>query len=600
MIAHVVPALRLPRSRWWFDYAIPEALVPSLNEGDFVTIPFRQRTIRGFVWRIDDSGEIDPARLRPVIDRLTDHGNLNRSQRDFFSWIAERYAVSVATLLKPLAVLGAKTVPERMPAVHPEMQIQLPSWLAQASPGSMTVAIYHRQQTRQKLLRECWTLRPGPVAVVVPTLMRLDDIIPHLPADAAILHHRQTAKQRSEQLRRLPTARLIVGTRTVLLTPLPRLQALVLDDEENEQHKQTEQQPRISDLHLAHALADRQQIPVIALSAAPSLAAYGLVRARERPFLELDHEPSPSVRLLPPTARVSKKKLSKAIIDELAAALSQGERIFVFFNRRGLNRHLTCAECGWIARCPDCQVTLVRHDDELRCHTCGRSESLPRVCPACQSHRLDALFPGTAGLAQQLTKLFGTAVQRIDRDVKTRTVGAAPLLIGTEYALPVLGVHRPSRIIVLGFDQLFAIPSARATERAFHVLRALASIDSVRTMTIETRYPKHPLFQTFAKQDLEGFYQHEWSLRERYQLPPAIPAVYFESPVATEAARVALNTWLRGQKIPIERLRGPLTIRRGKRQLTRVWLQGTPERLFAPGALTRLPESWIIDPDPLD
>lgn len=601
MIAEVVPALSLPRTLSVFDYLVPASLATTVAPGQIVRVPFRRRLVRGVIWRLQTKTTNTPYRLRSLISTDRAAPAFSDEQRSFVEWVARRSAVSPALIVKSfIRLIDQHSIPSR-PASPVPAGAGLPTTLA-GLPDGLTLGLYDRLAARDALLDELIEgVQAGPVAIVVPERRRLESLKSKLPRETPVISSDEPVGQLRKSLARLGQSSLIVGNRSLLLTPLPRLRLIVIDDEDNEQHKQRDQQPHFSSLILALEWARRFHCPVLALSTAPSLTAYGYVRADLRRIVRLGANDPPRIKLLDLTSKTFRRSrfFRQDVINEMATLLQQRKRVFIFLNRRGLARMLVCTECGWVATCRQCGTAQMRHPEGLRCSVCARTDTAPTNCPNCQGTRLDHLFPGTASLERQLAQHFRGSVARVDRDHPALPAPPPPVLVGTEFALPFLSAFAPHHATVLGTDHLFLLPSSRALERGFQLLRRIASVDSLETMTIETRYPKHLLFQSFANHAVTDFLEHEWRMRLRYRLPPAVPGVTFESRLGN-AAVAELRQWLTSVGQNPQQLRGPVDGRRGRQSVIRFHLEGSVEDLFPGTQLASLPESWIFDPDPWD
>ncbi len=599
MIAQVIPGVRLPRAMGIFDYAIPASLASRMTPGLVVRVPFRQRSIDAIVWNVIPHATIEGQRLREI-EHLESLPALNDQQRHQIDWLAHRYAVTPSLFVRNYlndARLAARAEASNPP---PTLPLAWPDSLRLAAGSSgLFICIYNREHERHSFLADVLQRRlSSAILIISPELPALTSLARQLPPSGVLIQAGQRTAERAEQLRRLLDATHILGTRSLLTMALPRLSLIVLDAEDSAQHKQRDQQPRFSSLSVALKLAEQFHCPVVALSPAPTLTAYDAVRQEPQRIIRLGSHASADIQLVERTFQSQSKGLvSHALFAALRTAVERNERTFILLNRRGLARLSVCADCGWIARCEACGTALMRQAAVgWRCPLCGREAPARDLCPICQSPKLESVLPGTASLERELLAQFPEHVTRLDRDTGPHTP-TTNILVGTDFALPRLQAFAPRHIIVLGNDALFVQPIARAVEQGFQRLRRLAVLDSVVTLTVETRYPNHAVFQSLAASDVKGFLETEWQARQDHALPPVHPTMIFEARTATSDP-TALRQWLANSTVPTEQLRGPVMIRRGKSLRARYQLSGTPEAVFPRGTLTRLPESWIIDPDP--
>ncbi len=573
-----------------FDYDIPVGR--SVSPGQIVRVPFRQRTVPGIVWAVLTESAVPPHRRRPIESVDPTPPLLGTADRSFTTWIANRYGVSLSFLVKTFLKRPWPHAQQRMPPKHPAPRPTALAFLRQ--PAKLQLGIFTRQQERVDFYRQVFA-EPSvqPMLIIVPELSGLRSLTPLLPPGSVTVTSDQTKADQRLVTKQLPTAPVIVGTRSILLFPLPAIKLLVIDEEDNEQHKQRDQQPRVATLSLATELAKRRRLPLLALSVAPTVNAYALAGATG--LFSLGTRPPPRLQLIDHrNARDGQRTLLRTL-EELRGA---HQRSFVFLNRRGLARLLLCPDCGWLARCPDCTTALVRETASLRCPTDGFRSPPPDQCPQCQNNALVTRLPGTAGLERLIERRWPGVTARIDRDQPAAELQGKAILIGTERAFPHLATFRPQSAMVIGIDAVFSQPSARAFERAFQLLRRIAATDSVQTMVIETRFPRHQLFQSFAASGVETFLANELATRQRFRLPPAQPLVAFDTRQLTAEALQHLRQWLERMAVDPSALRGPISVRQGRRTITRFLLSLATGFSFPSGGLTSLPESWIIDPEP--
>lgn len=579
MVAQVVLALPLPRAASVFDYTVPNDR--PMHVGQIVRAPFRRRLAWGVIWRLEPISTLPTYKLRPLAPTEGPPRLVSDAQRSFIDWFAQRSGVSPALIVKSFWRSGFR---QWWPSQS--------AWVLRPKPQSETIVV-DRQAQLASVVREIIARASGLVAIVVPDRQQLAQF--PLPEDAVRWDSQARAAERTTASERLRSARVIVGTRSLFLQPLPQLAALILVDEGHPQLDQTDQQPRFAAYPVAERLATAHGCRLVVVSVAPSLTAYAATHHRgwqRRPAQML------AAVTVWPLQRGSRAPFPPDLKRWLQSALEQHERTFVFLNRRGLSQSVRCAACHWLARCARCNAALVLHTPDLRCHACGQRAPAPALCPRCGNPGLESTRPGTAALERALRTLYPGQVGRLDRDAP-RLQGTPTIIVGTEYALPRLPALAPKRIVVLGLDSAFATPSARAFEHAFQHLRHLAALDSVDAIAIATTEPGHPLMRALADNNLSALYENEFAMRQSLGLPPAAPAIAFESRTAPADA-APLTAWLQTAGLGADALEGPVSTRRGRRAVVRYRLRGPAAARAHAFGLTGVPESWIIDPDPLD
>jgi len=336
-------------------------------------------------------------------------------------------------------------------------------------------------------------------------------------------------------------ADILVGTRSALFTPLPRLGLVVVDEEHDPSFKQQEGF-RYSARDLALVKARLAACPVVLGSATPSLESVANVaRGRYRRL----HLPERAGGAVPPVlslvdirAERLEGGLAPPLLRQMRAELAAGNQVLLFLNRRGYAPVLTCHACGWVAQCPHCDARMTWHAAAARlwCHHCGHQRRQPPACPDCAQADLRALGQGTERLEETLARLFPkVGIVRLDRDATRRKgslekalgaarSGAASLLVGTQMLAK--GHHFPGVTLVgildadaglLGVD--FRAPE-RTAQLLFQVAGRAGRADKPGRVLIQTRHPDNPLLSQLIREGYGAFAATALREREAACLPP--------------------------------------------------------------------------------
>ena len=334
---------------------------------------------------------------------------------------------------------------------------------------------------------------------------------------------------------------ILLGTRSALLTPLPRLGLIILDEEHDASFKQQEGF-RFSARDVAIVRAKMLNIPIILGSATPSLESLYNVQKKRYQLLKLPKRAGvavpPSLSLLDIRNQVLQEGLSPALIRDINNTLAKNEQVLLFLNRRGFAPTLICHSCGWVAQCSRCDANLVVHyqQQKLRCHHCASEQSLPRVCKVCKSHELKPLGLGTERVENALISLFPQKkIVRLDRDSTQRkgvleqylqaiNQGQVDIILGTQMLAK--GHHFPNVTLVALLDVdsgLFSI-DFHAPERLAQLIIQVSGRAGRATkkgrVIMQTRQPDHPLLNTLIHQGYQAFAQAALTERKEAELPP--------------------------------------------------------------------------------
>ncbi|MEO8203455.1 MAG: primosomal protein N' [Betaproteobacteria bacterium] len=409
--------------------------------------------------------------------------------------------------------------------------------------------------------------RGGQALVMVPEIgltpqleKRFLDAFPQ--AAMAVLHSGLDATTRTSGWLRAARAEagIVLGTRLAVLTPLPRLALVIVDEEHDTSFKQHEGL-RYSGRDAAVFLARQRNIPIVLGTATPSLETYANVLAGRYEIVELPERASPGARMpLVRTVDLSrdpeKHGLTPTLVRAIEARLDRGEQSLVFINRRGYAPVLACAACGWAAGCTRCTARMVLHlkDARLRCHHCGLEETIPRACPQCGDVDLQPIGRGTQRVEESLAKQFPKArITRIDRDTARRKSlagtlamirdGGADILVGTQMIAKGHDFPNLTLVGILNADSALVSTDYRASERLFSTLMQVAGRAGRRErqgeVLVQTRYPSHPLYAALARHDFAGFARAQLAEREAAGFPPSVfeAALRAESPDLADAMR---------------------------------------------------------------
>ena len=348
--------------------------------------------------------------------------------------------------------------------------------------------------------------------------------------------------------------RLVVGTRLAVLTPMPRLAAIVIDEEHDPSYRQQEG-VRYSARDLAIALAAERRIPIVLGSATPSLESWRAARRGRYELLSMPERAQggalPRLRIVDPRGQTMQHSLAPQTRQAVADTLARGKQVLVFVNRRGYAPVLTCEACGWLSRCDDCSAFKVLHRVDaspvaeprsrrfrLVCHHCGSDGSVPRACPDCGNVDLSAMGRGTQRLEEGLRELYPDArVARVDRDVARRRgaarevieaahAGNVDLLVGTQMLAKGHDFQRLSLVVVVDADAGLYSSDFRAPERLFALLMQVAGRagrgGGASEFIVQTRFPTHPMFAALARHDYEGYANTLLAERRASALPPFV------------------------------------------------------------------------------
>ena len=388
-------------------------------------------------------------------------------------------------------------------------------------------------------------------------LKRVENRFADVPT--AVLHSQMAAGKRTQDYLRamLGQAKLVIGTRLAVFTPLPDVGLIVVDEEHDGSFKQ-DNELRYHARDLAVWRAKQSGCPVVLGSATPSLeswhkaqsSAYRLLQLTERAHASAQ---LPQVEIL----NVGRLKLDNGFSPQALQLLKQnfeaGGMSLVYLNRRGFAPALFCGDCGHTFGCPNCSAKMVLHQRarQLRCHHCDHREPIPFKCPDCGNQDLTAVGHGTQRVEETLRAFLPkAAVVRVDRDSTAHKNDWADLyrriadneidiLVGTQMLAKGHDFARLNLVIVLNADGSLYSADFRAPERLFAELMQVSGragrADKPGKVLIQTQLPEHPVFAAVKAQDYAVFAENELNERQMFAMPP----FGFQTAVRADAPRVA-------------------------------------------------------------
>jgi len=461
-----------------------------------------------------------------------------------------------------------------------------------------------------------------------------------LPGPLAVLHSALGDRERLNAWlqARAGQARVVIGTRSAIFTPLARPGVIIIDEEHDPSFKQQEGF-RYNARDLAVVRGRRLGIPVLLGSATPALESLHNARRERYQWLSLPERVGGAreapIQLLDVRRQPMDQGISQPLAERIQKHLDHGGQVLLFLNRRGFAPTLICHECGWLAGCQRCDARLTLHTQrrhKLICHHCGFEQAVPTRCPECAGVDLKALGQGTERIEQYLQQHFGRfGIARIDRDSTRRKgslealledihAGRRRVLLGTQMLAK--GHHFPDVTLVGIVDAdggLFGT-DFRASERMAQLILQVAGragrAERPGVVVVQTHHPGHPLLNTLVRDGYGAFARATLAEREAALLPPFSNQALLRAD-ATDAQRPlsfledalarALETGVQVELLgpvpaPMERRAGRYRAQLLVQAVARSVLHGFLDRWLPtlPACREARRVRWSLDVDPLD
>ncbi len=555
--------------RQTYSYAVPDGL--DVVPGHRVTVPFGRRNTYGFVVSL---GTEDPGvEVKQILEAGQDPLLLPH-QVELARLVADHYWVPliecVRAMLPPRVRAGGSsgsapssrqkrhsrlldlalgpTRHQPAPPLTPQQSAALEVIGANAetllhgviASGKTEVYLAAAQQALSDGLR---VLLLVPEISLTPQLV--ERVRARLEAPIAILQSQLTELERAQQWWRVRRgeAMVVLGSRSAVFAPIPKLGLIVLDEEGSASYKQ-DRTPRYETGWVARRLAEVSGARLVAGSATPSVTTYHeaatgqMALAKMHKRVHGEDAPVELVDMRDELTSGNTQPLSRRLLQVVDRTLENEEQAILYLNRRGLSTYVMCRECGRSIQCLGCSVSLVQHAevDGLVCHYCGYSRPMPQSCPYCGSRHIRGLGMGTQRLESMVKKLWPRArVLRLDSDVargpdayfeiwETFRERRADILVGTQLVTRGLDLPAVTCVGVVDADLPLHFPDYRSAENTFSLVVQVAGRAGrdgrPARVVVQTSNPEHYSLRCAATGDYEGFYAAELPSRKAFHFPP--------------------------------------------------------------------------------
>ncbi|HHF7056412.1 primosomal protein N' [Streptococcus mutans] len=396
------------------------------------------------------------------------------------------------------------------------------------------------------------TLKLGKTAIVlVPeislTPQMTSRFISRFGSQVAIMHSGLSDGEKFDEWRKMKSnqAKVVVGARSAIFSPLKNIGAIIIDEEHEATYKQ-ESSPRYHAREVALLRAEYHQAVLVLGSATPSIESRARASRGVYNFLQLSQRANPQahipkVEIVDFRDYIGQQKVSNltpVLLDKIKDRLIKKEQVVLMLNRRGYSSFIMCRDCGYVDNCPNCDISLTLHMDTktMNCHYCGFLKGIPYVCPNCQSRQIRYYGTGTQKAYDELKQVLPEArILRMDVDT-TKRKGAhekiltkfgrheADILLGTQMIAKGLDFPNVTLVGVLNADTSLNLPDFRSSERTFQLLTQVAGragrANKPGEVLIQTYNPNHYAIQLAREQDYEAFYRYEMRIRKALSYPP--------------------------------------------------------------------------------
>lgn len=362
----------------------------------------------------------------------------------------------------------------------------------------------------------------------------------------AVMHSGLSAGEKFDEWLKIQRkqVKVVVGARSAIFAPFENLGMIIIDEEHESSYKQ-EETPRYHAREVAEWRSKYHQCPLVLGSATPSLESYARSVKGVYHLCELSErihsQQMPTVMIVDMREEMragNRSIFSTTLIEHLKETIARGEQCVLLLNRRGFSTFIICRDCGYVAECPHCDISLTYHKikQTIKCHYCGYEEPSATQCPECQSQHIRFFGTGTQKVEEELSKLIPEVrIIRMDVDTTSRK-GAheklltafgnkqADVLLGTQMIAKGLDFPDVTLVGVITADTMLNLPDFRSAERTFQLLTQVAGRagrhERLGNVIIQTYTPEHYSIQYASEHHYQAFFNREMSIRKTHGYPP--------------------------------------------------------------------------------
>lgn len=360
----------------------------------------------------------------------------------------------------------------------------------------------------------------------------------------SVLHSKLSDSERYDEYRKITNgeSKIVIGTRSAIFVPFNNIGVIIIDEEHTSSYKQ-DNNPRYSAINVAEWRSKYHNCPLVLGSATPSLESFAKAGNHVYKLLSLTERAGgsvlPIVNIVDMKEEVKKGNfiLSDMLKNKISEVLSKGEQAIILLNRRGYSSTISCKECGYVYKCPNCDITYTYHksSNNLKCHYCGYSMVLPNKCSICGSDNLKDYGLGTEKLEETLNSLYKAKIVRMDVDTTSKKgqhqkiiddfeEHKYDILIGTQMIAKGLDFPLVTLVGVVSIDSSLTSPDYRASENTFQLLSQVSGragrSENKGEVIVQTFNPDHYAITLAKNHDYIDFYKEEMKVRKMLKYSP--------------------------------------------------------------------------------
>ncbi len=542
----------------FFIYAVPHELENEIKPGQIVSLPFRGKKSAGIVLDFFSKPEFETKEITAVLSEP-----LPKHLIELIPWLRDRYASPVSEIVKtilPTGVLKKRRISEsqkfrhrtrKSPLLTEDQKKIAGAILAHPDKPHLIFGVTGSGKTEvylevlEKVIssgKQAIILVPE-VALTPQTVARFEE---RFPDQVALYHSYLKETERALAWKEIFEGKknIVIGSRSTLYLPFRNLGLIVIDEEHETSYKQ-DKNPRYLTREVAEKISEITDAYLVMGSATPSLESFFYAKNGRYIFHELKEryiqDEMPEVEIVDMRNEFkygNKSVLSEKLQEEIENVLREDHQTVLFINRRGFSTFVSCRDCGYTIKCPNCEIPLVYHDTKgqngLFCHHCDYRAIVPTVCPGCKSHAIKYFGKGTQKIESEVKRLFPKArVRRMDADSVRKNHAniyeefknkGFDILIGTQMIAKGWDLPNVDLVGIISADNILNMPDFRASEHTFSLITQVAGRtgrgDRRGKVILQTYNPDNPILKMAAEHNYKSFYNDEIPKRRELSYPP--------------------------------------------------------------------------------
>ncbi len=516
MIIDVIPAKKMPRQLSLLSYRVGADLAHKIKVGQVVRIPLRNNLIMGTVAAIDKKIKINPRFLKNIVEIITPQAVFSENQIKLFLELALYYSISATLFVHhnmPKSLKGLKYT-EIKPSRKKKKEVEYLWW----------------KNIEEKNLHYKKSLRgKGQILIIVPRIFQIEEMAKSLNIRKYNAIHGQLKRKDSFKIWQECLGgkdNIYIGTRSAIFYPFTNLKNIIIDEEESDDHKQCDMNPRYDVRVVAKKIIEISGGKLIFSSNSPSVESYYTSKK------QLPKKLSKEIISQDLNNEFTKENYSfigEKLEEEIQNTLENKKQVFLFINKKGESSSTVCKDCNYVFLCRDCNLPLIRdRDNKLVCYYCGNKEEVPPFCPKCQKPNIHSKGLGIQKIEQNLLKILPKIkIAILDKTVESNSQYIeADVIIGTEFALDKIPWGEIGLVGIINADQLWGHAEFSTSLKAFSLMSKILTLAPKNAkIIIQTFSIENYIVKSIIENNPNIFYKEELDFRKNFSYPPFVDLI---------------------------------------------------------------------------